>query len=209
MMQNKKAAMSALESMLFISGEPLDVKSAAGALVEERKDVLELLEELKSENDEQQGGIRFRRINDSFQLVTPAENNVFIEKLCTPVRVKRLSQAALEVLAIIAYQQPVTRGEIDSIRGIKSERVIDNLLNKDLIKVTGRSDAIGRPYTYGTTDQFLMKFGFSSIKDLPDLDSFDEDRQTRFTADQLEGAVHETDHQTQEEYSEEQDYEDQ
>lgn len=186
MMQNKKMAKSALESMMFVTGEPLDVRSAAEALDGEKKEVLQLLTELQDEYEEKAGGIRIRRIEDSFQFVTARENDVFIEKLCTPVRVKRLSQAALEVLAIIAYRQPVTRGEIDSIRGIKSERVIDNLINKKMIEVTGRSEAVGRPYTYGTTQEFLMKFGFSSLKDLPDIQDFEEDRQTRFSVEDPE-----------------------
>ena len=77
------------------------------------------------------------------------------------------------MLAIIAYRQPVTRGEIDSIRGIKSERVIENLMARDLVRVTGRSEGIGRPLLYGTTETFLMKFGFASLKDLPEIEGFE------------------------------------
>ena len=104
--------------------------------------------------------------------MTLKDNEQFIEKLCRPVKVKRLSQAALEVLAIIAYRQPVTRGEIDTIRGIKSERVIDGLMNRKMVEVCGKSDGIGRPNLYGTTDEFLKTFGFESLKDLPDIEGF-------------------------------------
>lgn len=113
-------------------------------------------------------------MNGSYQFVTFVENEIFIEKLCTPVKIKRLSQAAFEVLAIVAYRQPVTRGEIDAIRGIKSDRVLDGLADKDMIEVCGRSEGVGRPLLYRTTDEFLKKFGFETIKDLPDIAEFDE-----------------------------------
>jgi segregation and condensation protein B len=83
------------------------------------------------------------------------------------------------VLAIIAYRQPVTRSEIDSIRGIKSERVIDGLIDKDLVEVSGRSEGVGRPLLYGTTKEFLKKFGFSSLKDLPEVPEYEEMRRER------------------------------
>ena len=104
---------------------------------------------------------------------------MFLKKLCTPVRIRRLSQAALEVLAIIAYRQPVTRSEIDSIRGIKSERVIDGLIDKGLIEISGRSEGVGRPLIYATTKEFLKKFGFSSLNDLPEVPEYEEMRRER------------------------------
>ena len=173
-MYSKKTMKSALESMLFVWGEPLPVKDAAAVLEADRKEVRALLEELQAEYEQEGRGIRIREVNGAFQYVTHVENELFIEKLCTPVKVRRLSQAALEVLAIVAYRQPVTRGEIDSIRGIKSERVIEGLIAKDLIGVCGRSEGVGRPLLYGTTDEFLKKFGFATIKDLPDIADFDE-----------------------------------
>ena len=89
------------------------------------------------------------------------------------MKVKRLSQSALEVLAIIAYKQPVTKGEIDAIRGVKSDRVIDGLMKKDLIVIKGKSNGIGRPLLYGTTDAFLKNFGFTTINDLPEIDDIE------------------------------------
>lgn len=173
-MYSKKTIKSALETMMFMWGEPLEVKDAAQVLEADNDVVREIFLELQSEYEQEGRGIRIRRVEDSFGYVTSSENEIFIEKLCTPVRVKRLSQAALETLAIIAYRQPVTRSEIDSIRGIKSERVIDGLLEKGLIEVTGRSDGIGRPLIYATTKDFLKKFGFESLKDLPDVAEYDE-----------------------------------
>ena len=177
-MYSKKVMKSALETMMFMWGEPLEVKDAAQILDAEKAEVRALFQELQTEYEQEGRGIRIRQVEDSYGYVTHVENEMFIEKLCTPVRVKRLSQAALEVLAIIAYRQPVTRSEIDSIRGIKSERVIDGLTDKGLIEVVGRSEGVGRPLIYATTKEFLKKFGFASLKDLPEVAEFEELRRT-------------------------------
>lgn len=162
--------------MMFMWGEPLEVKYAAEVLEAEKAEVRELFIELQNEYEQEGRGIRIRKVDDSFGFVTFVENDIFVKKLCTPVRIKRLSQAALEVLAIIAYRQPVTRSEIDSIRGIKSDRVIDGLIDKGLIEVTGRSEGVGRPLIYATTKEFLKKFGFSSLDDLPEVPEYEEMR---------------------------------
>ncbi len=178
-MYSNKTMKSALETMMFMWGEPLEVKDAAEVLEAEKAEVRELFRELKAEYEQEGRGIRIREVDDAFGFVTLAENDMFLQKLCTPVRVRRLSQAALEVLAIIAYRQPVTRSEIDSIRGIKSERVIDGLIDKGLIEVTGRSEGVGRPLIYATTKEFLKKFGFASLKDLPEVPEYEELRRER------------------------------
>lgn len=177
-MYSNKGMKSALESMMFMSGEPLEVKDAAQILEAEKNVVRDLFLELQKEYEQEGRGIRIRQVEDAFGFVTFDQNEVFLQKLCTPVRVKRLSQAALEVLAIIAYRQPVTRSEIDSIRGIKSERVIDGLTEKGLIEITGRSEGVGRPLIYSTTKEFLKKFGFKSLKDLPAVAEFEELRRS-------------------------------
>lgn len=177
-MYSNKVMKSALETMMFMWGEPLEVKDAAQILESDNATVRKLFLELQNEYEQEGRGIRIRQVEDSFGYVTHVENELFVQKLCTPVRVKRLSQAALEVLAIIAYRQPVTRSEIDSIRGIKSERVIDGLTDKGLIEVVGRSEGVGRPLIYATTKEFLKKFGFSSLKDLPEVAEFEELRRT-------------------------------
>jgi segregation and condensation protein B len=97
-----------------------------------------------------------------------------LQRLCTPVKEKRLSQAALEVLAIIAYRQPVSKGEIDVIRGVKCERVVEGLMKKDLVCEVGRSNAIGRPILYGTTKSFLRYFDFESLRDLPEIEDIED-----------------------------------
>ena len=172
-MNSKKTIKSALESMMFVWGQPLDVKTCADILNISKEDTLQYFLELQEEYEQEGRGIVIRQVNKSFQFVTRAENAEFIERLCTPVKAKRLSQSALEVLAIIAYKQPVTKGEIDAIRGVKCDRVIDGLMKKDLIMVKGRSEGIGRPLLYGTTEAFLKNFGFTSLKELPEIEDIE------------------------------------
>lgn len=172
-MASKKAIKSALESMMFVWGEPLDCKSAADVFNMDKKEIYPLFKELQEEYEQEGRGIVIREINKAFQFVTREENADYIERLCTPVKAKKLSQSALEVLAIIAYKQPVTKGEIEAIRGIKCDRVVDGLQKKELVEEKGRSNAIGRPILYGTTDTFLKNFGFSSLKDLPEIDDIE------------------------------------
>jgi len=149
------------------------VKTAAEGFNIHWKDAYDCFRELQKEYEEEGRGIRIREINKAFQFVTCADNSEYVERLCTPVKKKRLSQSALEVLAIIAYKQPVTRGEIEAIRGIKCDRVIEGLEKKELIAEVGRSSGIGRPILYGTTDTFLKNFGLRDLKELPEIDDIE------------------------------------
>ncbi|WP_303857323.1 SMC-Scp complex subunit ScpB [Aminicella lysinilytica] len=172
-MTSKKVIKSAFESMLYVWGQLLPAGDAAEIFDISKDEAIEYFEELAAEYEQEGRGILIRRVNDSFQFVTRGDNEEFVRRLCTPVKIKKLSQAALEVLAIIAYRQPVTKGEIDSIRGIKCDRVIEGLMKKELIVDLGRSDAVGRPVLYGTTDSFLKNFGFESLKDLPEIENIE------------------------------------
>ncbi|MBQ9961407.1 MAG: SMC-Scp complex subunit ScpB [Firmicutes bacterium] len=172
-MSSKKTIKSAFESMMFTWGEPLDVKAAADVFNISKEEALECFKELQQEYEQEGRGIVIRQINQAFQFVTREENADYIRTLCTPVKAKRLSQSALEVLAIVAYKQPVTKGEIEAIRGIKCDRVMEGLIKKDLVCEKGRADTIGRPILYGTTDAFLQHFGFTSIKDLPEIEDIE------------------------------------
>ncbi len=172
-MTSKKAIKSAFESMMFTWGEPLDVKMAADVFNISKADAYDYFKELQTEYEQEGRGIVIREVNGAFQFVTREENADYIERLCTPVKAKRLSQSALEVLAIIAYKQPVTKGEIESIRGIKCDRVMEGLMNKNLVEAVGRSETVGRPILYGTTDIFLKNFGFTTLKDLPEIDDIE------------------------------------
>ena len=172
-MSSKKTIKSAFESMMFTWGEPLEVKAAAEVFNISKEEALECFLQLQQEYEQEGRGIVIRRVNQAFQFVTRAENADYVRSLCTPVKVKKLSQSALEVLAIVAYKQPVTKGEIEAIRGIKCDRVIEGLLRKELVMEKGRADTIGRPILYGTTDTFLRNFGFSSLKELPKIEDID------------------------------------
>ena len=185
-MTRKKNLKSAFESMLFVWGQPLDVKTAADVCNINRQEAYDCFKELQEEYEQEGRGIRIREVNGAFQFATTEENADYIERLCTPVKTKRLSQSALEVLAIIAYKQPVTKGEIEAIRGIKCDRVIEGLAKKELVCEVGRSNAIGRPILYGTTDMFLKNFGFTSIKELPEIDDIEGVMQVDTEADHAE-----------------------
>ena len=172
-MTGNKAIKSAMESMMFTWGEPLEAKMAADVFNITKEEAYECFKELQAEYEQEGRGIVIREVNKAFQFVTHEENADYVRRLCTPVKAKKLSQSALEVLAIIAYKQPVTKGEMEAIRGIKCDRVVEGLMNKNLIEEVGRSSAIGRPILYGTTDTFLKNFGFTSLKELPDIEDIE------------------------------------
>jgi segregation and condensation protein B len=173
-MTSRKVIKSAFESMLFVWGQMLPAKDAAEVFDISESDAIGIFRELQEEYEQERRGIRIRRVGKAFQFVTYGENEEFIRRLCTPVKIRRLSQAALEVLAIIAYKQPVTKGQIDAIRGVRCDRVVEGLVAKGLVRDKGRSDAVGRPLLYGTTDEFLKHFGFESLKDLPEIEDIEE-----------------------------------
>jgi segregation and condensation protein B len=179
-MPNRNRIKSAFESMMFVWGEPLDVKTAAEVVNTDKKTAYECFKELAKEYDGEGRGLAVRETDGAFRFVTRVENYDYLQRLCAPAKEKKLSQAALEVLAVIAYRQPVSKGEIDAIRGVKCERVVEGLMRKELVEEKGRSSAIGRPILYGTTRAFLRHFDLESIKDLPEIDD-------------IEGAIHDRD----------------
>lgn len=167
---DREGLKSVLEGLLFISGEEgLDLKQLASVLELKEEDVLALIEELKEEYTTHNRGLQIVEMAGAYLLTTRPEHAPYFEKLATSPQQATLSQAALETLAIIAYKQPITRAEIEEIRGVKSEKAINTLLNRSLIKETGRKDGVGRPILYGTTEQFLDYFGLNSLDDLPPL----------------------------------------
>ena len=172
-MASNKTMKSAIDSMMFVWGEPLSVKDVADIFNTDKKEVYDCFKELQEEYEQEGRGIVIREVNKCFQFVTRKENLDYIERLCTPVRKKRLSQSALETLAIVAYRQPVTKGEIESIRGIRCDRVMEGLIKKELVAEVGRADTVGRPILYGTTDEFLKQFEFETLKDLPAIEDIE------------------------------------
>lgn len=160
-----------IESLLFVAGEEgLSLKQLAALTVStegEVNDALELL--LQGYEERTTSGITLRQYGGVFQLVTKAEHAEDIKRLFENPPSKMMTQAALEVLAIIAYKQPVTRIEVDDVRGVKSERAIQTLVSKGFIKEKGRLEASGRPILYATTSYFLDRFGLNSLEELPPL----------------------------------------
>lgn len=159
-----------IESLLFTWGDPLSISDIANILEMKNKEVRKLLDEMISEFEYNRRGIRIVRVKDKYQLSTRPEHYQWISKLTDRKENKGLSNAALETLAIIAYRQPITKSEIESIRGVRCDKAINTLINKNLIKEMGRLERTGRPIIYGTTDEFLRYFGLEDLKDLPGLD---------------------------------------
>lgn len=167
---------SAIEALLFVSGNPLTVKDFSNALNLEEILIEQILKEMINEYElDEERGIKLIAINKEYQLVSKSENSDYIQKLLKKNKRQSLSQASLESLAIVAYKQPITRIDIDEIRGVKSESAIQKLIERDLIRETGRLDVPGRPILYGTTEEFLRQFGLKELKELPSLDFYSED----------------------------------
>ena len=173
----KNSLKSGIEALLFASGEPLTAKDLSIYLEEELKMVENTIQEMIEEYELQQRGIKLISIKGSYQLVTKSENSIYIQKLLKKSKRQSLSQASLESLSIIAYQQPITRIDIDEIRGVKSESAIQRLIERDLIREVGRLEVPGRPILYGTTEEFLRQFGIKDLNQLPSLDFFEADKE--------------------------------
>lgn len=170
-LSNKSKYFSIIESLLFVSGEPLKLKNIAAILECEIQYTAEILNEMQLKYVDEERGIKLIAINDEYQLVTKSQNGDYVQKLLKTNTRQSLSQAALESLAIVAYKQPITRAQIDEIRGVKSDRAILTLQEKNLIKESGRLEAPGRPILYGTTEEFLRCFDLSNLEQLPELES--------------------------------------
>ncbi|MCM8798246.1 MAG: SMC-Scp complex subunit ScpB [Candidatus Omnitrophica bacterium] len=180
-----------LEAILFVHHEPL--------LIERLKEVLgnvdsqlirELLGELKSEYEQEERGFIIREVAGGFQMVSHPQYAPWIKKIYKTSQTERLTLPTLETLAIIAYKQPITRPEIEEIRGVNVENILKNLLEAKLIRIVGRKEGLGRPILYGTTRKFLEYFGLNSLEELPKLEEFMgrvEEMSLRHSAAQNEG----------------------
>ena len=163
----------AVETLLFITDQPIDAAKLAAALGEKDKEaVAAAVAELKREYEERGGPVRVIEIAEGFQMATKPEFAPYVRNLYKERMTMRLSTAALETLAIIGYRQPLTRAEIEEIRGVEVIAALETLLEKVLVKVVGRRESVGRPLLYGTTSEFLRHFGLRSIADLPPIESF-------------------------------------
>ncbi|MDK2856098.1 MAG: segregation and condensation protein [Bacillota bacterium] len=158
-----------LEALLFAAGRPLTIKELANAAGLSLEDTELGLEELRRTLADARRGLVLREVAGGVQLFTRPEFAPYVRRLLQPAERPRLSQAALETLAIIAYRQPITRQEIEAVRGVRVDQVLFTLEERGLITEVGRKDAPGRPVLYGTTPAFLRSLGLASLKDLPPL----------------------------------------
>ena len=158
-----------IEAILFVAGEAVGIRDLAKALRIEEKELKEALKTIGSEYDYEQRGFMLKRFGDKVQLATRPLYSEDVLRLLQPVQQQSLSQAAMETLAVVAYKQPVTRAEVEQIRGVKCDYSLQSLMIKGLIQEAGRKDTIGRPILYATTDMFLSHFGIQGLEDLPPL----------------------------------------
>mgnify|MGYP000936765727 CR=1 FL=1 len=160
----------AIEAILFVAGEPVEEEALRMALEVTPIELAQALESLQSGYEFDRRGIRLLRFGRSVQLSTRPEYAPYVERLLQPVQRQNLSQAAMETLAVIAYRQPATRGDVEAVRGVKCDYSVQSLLAKGLIAEAGKRDTLGRPTLFVTTDAFLRHFGISSLSELPQID---------------------------------------
>lgn len=169
----------AIEAMLFVTDEPVGVIELADMLEVDPKLVERALVDLREKLEREQRGIQLREVAGGWRLYTHPAYHDLVEKYVLSWDTRKLSQAAMETLAIVAYLQPCTRAGVASVRGVNSDSSINSLVEKGLIREAGQADAPGNPTLYATTRGFLEKFGLRSVSDLPDLDEFAPDDATR------------------------------
>lgn len=169
----------AVEALLFVSSDPVSTLTMADALDVEPAQVEAACVEIAARLSEDRAGVRLQEVAGAWQLRTAPEYHELLESYVLSWDTRRLSAAALEVLAIVAYTQPVTRQAVANVRGVNSDSSINSLLEKGLLREAGTSEAPGNPALYGTSKKFLEKFGLRSLRDLPDLGEFAPDDATR------------------------------
>lgn len=195
----------ALEALLLVSSDPVSASALAGALDIAPGEAASLLAELKVEYEEANRGFQLREVAGGWRLFSHPAYHDQVEAFVLSWDTQRLSQAALETLAVIAYHQPVTRDTVKGVRGVNSDGVISSLVDKGLVREVGRDPNRGQAILYGTTNAFLEKFGLRSVRDLPDLEQFAPDEQTRsYIRERLSGrsiqsTLEETDAELEEE----------
>lgn len=163
-----------IEALIFVADEPLSAKTIAEVLGEEKILIQSIAENLSTEFNERAGGLQLREVAGGWQISTRPEFHEEIRKFLKTRPNAKLSLAALETLAVIAYKQPVTVPEIMEIRGVQSGSAIKTLLDKRLIVAKGRKETVGRPMLYGTSKEFLLQFGLKDLAELPSVEDFED-----------------------------------
>ena len=166
---DKKEQKAILEAVLFTMGEAVETERLAAVLEISKKETKELLLEMKADYDKKDRGITLMELEDSFQMCTKSEMYEYLIKIAKTPRKYVLTDTLLETLSIIAYKQPITRAEIERVRGVSCDHAVNRLLEFGLIAEIGRMDAPGKPLLFGTTEEFLRSFGVKSLEELPEL----------------------------------------
>lgn len=162
-----------LEALLFASDEPVTVEIVAVLLGEERtKEIEDALVDLAREYDAPDRGLRVQHLGGGFRITTAAHLGPYLREMVRARNRQRLSRAALETLAVVAYKQPITAPEIQEIRGVNPSAILNALLDRRLVRVLGRKKVVGKPFLYGTSREFLVRFGLNSLEDLPSMEEF-------------------------------------
>ncbi len=169
-MKNKDKSKGIIEAVLFTVGESVTLERLAAALETDQEELRQLLLEMKEDYSKEERGICLIELDDAWQICTKIETYDYVRKLVSQPKKRSLTDVMLETLSIIAYKQPVTKQEIEAIRGVKSDFAVNKLVEYKLVKELGRLETIGRPIVFGTTEEFLRCFGVSSIEELPDID---------------------------------------
>jgi segregation and condensation protein B len=163
-----------LEALLFASEEPVTAADVCAILGEERREeIAAALESLAARYASDECGLRVQRLAGGYRITTDAALAPFIRAMMRSRNRQRLSRAALETLAVVAYKQPITAPEIQEIRGVNPSAILNTLLDRRLIRILGRKKVVGKPFLYGTTREFLIRFGLNSLQDLPSMQEFD------------------------------------
>ena len=167
---DRSKAKAIMEAILFAMGESVEISRLAEVIEEDVKNTKKILQEMQKEYLEKDGGLQLMILDKSVQLGTKKDLYEYIIRIAKTPRKVTLSESALETLAIVAYKQPITRVEVEKIRGVSSNHAIDRLIEYDFIQELGRLDAPGRPILFGTTEQFLRSFGLENLSQMPELD---------------------------------------
>lgn len=176
---------AAVEAILFTMGESVELDKIANAIEQDKETTRKLIRNMMIRYEEEERGIRILELENAFQLCTKQEMYDYLIRIAKQPKRYVLTDVLLETLSIIAYKQPVTRIEIEKIRGVKSDHAVNKLVEYNLVKEVGRLDAPGRPLLFGTTEEFLRRFSVQSIDDLP---SFDEEKLEDFKAEAMDEA---------------------
>jgi len=169
---DKKNIRSIIESLLFVNERPIEITEICGIINIDKNVIEEAVEELTKEYTQRLSGISIIKVAGGYQMCTSADNELWVKKMYHERGKQKLSVASLETLAIISYKQPITRAEIEAIRGVNIDAVTKHLTDWGLIKIEGRKEVPGRPFLYVTTRKFLEYFGLNSLKDLPKIEDF-------------------------------------